>query len=376
MKFSTNTLVDADVHNVLSSNEELFDYLPDYWIHMIRDVGSFPAGGPDWRNPMGLFRCDAKPPGGGLPASDPNYLVTHHLDANQIEYAILTGSCYGVGTACDIDFANAVASAYNRNLQRRWLDASDRFRGSILVNHADPAAAAREINEMAADRRFVQVLMGSGSSRGFGHRCYDPIYEAAVRHDLPVAFHPGDEGTGTAGTSTPCGQPARYFDWHNTLPLNYMAHVNSLVCEGTFEKFPTLRVAALEGGIGWLPHLMWRMDKNFKALRATTPWLKRFPSEYIVDHIRLTTQPVEEPAKPEHLLQIFEMVQAEKTVMFSSDYPHWDNDDPRFAFPRMPEAMQQRIFSDNARELYRLPPAWTEPAESIQPSQRASTRIL
>ena len=102
MKFSTNTLVDADVHNVLSSNEELFDYLPDYWIHMIRDVGNFPAGGHDWRNPMGLFRCDAKPPGGGLPASDPNYLVTHHLDANQIEYAILTGSCYGIGTACDM----------------------------------------------------------------------------------------------------------------------------------------------------------------------------------------------------------------------------------------------------------------------------------
>lgn len=219
-----NTVVDADVHNVLSSNEELFDYLPDYWIHMIRDVGSFPAGGHDWRNPMGLFRQDAVPPGGGLPASDPGYLLQHHLDANKIEYAILTGSCYGLGTAGD-------------------------------------------------------------------------------------------------------------------------------------KKFPTLRIAALEGGIGWLPHLMWRMGKNFKALRATTPWLKRFPLDYIVEHLRLTTQPVEEPAKTEHLLQIFEMVHAEKTVMFSSDYPHWDNDDPQFAFPRLPETMHRRIFSDNARELYRLPPA-------------------
>jgi predicted TIM-barrel fold metal-dependent hydrolase len=51
-------------------------------------------------------------------------------------------------------------------------------------------------------------------------------------------------------------------EWHNILPINYMATVNSLVCEGVFEKFPTLKFVAVEGGVAWLPHLMWRMDKN------------------------------------------------------------------------------------------------------------------
>lgn len=348
-------IIDVDVHNALSSNEELFPYLDDYWINVIKSTGSLASGGHDWRSPIGVFRKDAIPPGGGVAASDPAHLIRHHMDPNGIEYAILTGSHTAFGTACDIDFANAVAGAFNRNLQDRWLGFSDRFRGSILVNHADPGRAAREIDVMGGDKRFVQVLMGSGSSRGFGHRCFFPIYEAAARNALPVAFHPGDEGTGTACPSTPCGQPPRYFDWHNTLPINYMAHLNSLVCEGVFEKFPELTVVAIEGGISWLPHLMWRMDKNYKALRSTTPWLKRAPSEYILEHVKLTTQPVEEPPKPEYLLQIFEMVQAEKTVMFSSDYPHWDNDDPRYAFPRLPEEMERRIFSDTARALYRLP---------------------
>jgi len=133
-----------------------------------------------------------------------------------------------------------------------------------------------------------------------------------------------------------------------------MATVNSLVCEGVFEKFPTLKFVAIEGGIAWLPHLMWRMDKNYKALRAQTPWLKKLPSDYIRQHIRVTTQPIEETEKPEHLLQIFEMINAPHMIMFSSDYPHWDFDNPKMSLPPLPKEMKERIFWKNAAELYGL----------------------
>jgi predicted TIM-barrel fold metal-dependent hydrolase len=102
-------------------------------------------------------------------------------------------------------------AAYNMNLAVRWLDKSPRFRGSIIINHSDPEAAVREIERCSADTRFVQVLMGAGSNRLFGQRFYHPIYEAAERHGLPVAIHPGTEGAGTADTPTPAGRPTRYF---------------------------------------------------------------------------------------------------------------------------------------------------------------------
>jgi predicted TIM-barrel fold metal-dependent hydrolase len=173
---------------------------------------------------------------------------------------------------------------------------------------------------------------------------------------LPVAVHPGAEGNGISHRPY-AGIPSSYFEWHTSLSQNYMGQIGSLVIEGVFNEFPSLRFVAIEGGVAWLPHLMWRLDKNWKALRELTPWLTEPPSALIRRHVKLTTQPIEEPEKPEHLKQIFEMIDAAETLMFSSDYPHWDGDDPRFVLPRsLDEATRQRIFYDNAAELYGLPP--------------------
>jgi hypothetical protein len=38
--------------------------------------------------------------------------------------------------------------------------------------------------------------------------------------------------------------------------------------------------------------------------------------------------------------------------MFSSDYPHWDFDDPRHVLTRLPASIRQRVKADNAVETY------------------------
>ena len=85
-----------------------------------------------------------------------------------------------------------------------------------------------------------------------------------------------------------------------------------------------------------------------------TPWLKRLPSEYIVEHVRLTTQPIEEPAGRDELAQVLAMMSAERTVMFSSDYPHWDDDDPNRVLWRLTPDVRARILGGAAAELYGL----------------------
>lgn len=344
-------IVDADVHHVWNSPSELDKYLPKVWQNSPR---SGPSHG--YVNPVGVMRRDAIPPGGGSPGSDPETLVKQLLDAYDISYGILNApGAISVSTMPNPYLAAAIASAHNDWMIDKWIAYDDRFRGAIVVANQNASLAAKEIARLGDHPAMVQVLMSGASQEAYGRSRYWEIFEAAEHYGLPVAIHPGSEGAGISAAPTAVGYPASYLEWHTMLPQTFMTHLVSLVCEGVFERFPKLKFVFIEGGFGWLPHLMWRLDKNYKALRTQAPWLKRLPSEYILEHCYLTSQPVEEPDNPQHLLQILDMIDAGRTLMFSSDYPHWDFDSPTHSFPKLPKELHRRIFGETARELYNLP---------------------
>lgn len=348
-------IVDCDVHNTFQNFLDLLPYLDDAWKPRVtaNSFGGIPSG---YYSPVGVMRRDAQPDDGSPPGSDPAFLGRQLLDAYGMDYAVLTGSdVLRVSTMTNPDYAAAIARAYNDHLIEHWLARDERFLGSVLIATQDPQQAAKEIARVGGQDRMVQVMMSGATTTPLGHRIYWPIYEAAEHYGLPIAIHPGTEGSGIANPPTTAGWPSTYLGWHTCLSQNFMAQTVSFVCEGVFVQFPRLKLVLIEGGFGWLPHLMWRFDKNYKALRSEVPWLTRLPSEYIKEHVRLTTQPIEEPDNPEQLLQVFEMIDAKHTLLFSSDYPHWDFDDPLWAFRHVPNDLKQRIFSENARELYHLP---------------------
>jgi predicted TIM-barrel fold metal-dependent hydrolase len=341
-------IIDTDVHQSWpGGNREVIDRLPVYFRE---ENYSLPVGA--YANPVNVNRLDAVGPNGEPPGTDYEMMRAQHLDAFGITAAILTGnSVLGLGVHPHAEFAKAVARAYNEALIETWLPLDDRFFGAMLVAPQDPAAAALEIRKRGSHPRIVEVLMCSATRIPLGQSYYWPIYEAAQEMGLPVSVHPGTEGRGISNGFI-AGPPSTYLEWHTNLSQNYMGHVVSLLCEGVFEKFPKLKFVAKEGGLAWIPGVLWRLDKNWKALRSSVPWLRRPPSEYLFDHIRFTSQPIEEPERPEMLEQLFAMIHAERTVMFSSDYPHWDNDSPRHALPRLPEPLLERLMFRNAEETY------------------------
>ena len=100
--------------------------------------------------------------------------------------------------------------------------------------------------------------------------------------------------------------------------------------------------------------LGWRMDKNWKKLKDEVPHLKKAPSEYMREHIWVSTQPMEETETPEQLIDTMKWIGFDK-IMFSSDYPHWDFDDPFLALPpSLTEAQRAAIYAGNAKKLYGL----------------------
>jgi predicted TIM-barrel fold metal-dependent hydrolase len=239
-------------------------------------------------------------------------------------------------------------------LIEEWLPVDPRYRASLAIYPNDPEVAVREIHRLGDHPGVVQVIMPSAGRMPYGQRYFHPIYAAAVEHGLPVAIHPGTEGVGISGAPTNVGYPTSYFEWHTGLVCSYIAHLTSLVTEGVFTKFPGLTFVMLEGGVSWLPPLLWRMDKNWKALRMTTPWVDRLPSEIVTEHLRFSTQPIEEPEDVKHFHAILEMFDAERMLMFATDYPHWDGDTPDFTARAFPKALRPAIMGGNAQAVYNL----------------------
>ena len=62
------------------------------------------------------------------------------------------------------------------------------------------------------------------------------------------------------------------------------------------------------------------MDHDWKRLKAEVPNLRKAPSEYVTERVRFTTQPTEETETPSQVATIMELMHAERTLLFSSDY--------------------------------------------------------
>ncbi|MHB8647343.1 MAG: amidohydrolase family protein [Thermomicrobiales bacterium] len=347
--------IDVDVHPQISDWGAVAPFVPEGLRHRFTRRGGPPMARNGFKVVGDPFGDVPRPPANGNnqphPAADPVWVKEHYRDARGVDLAILTTNLTSLGVQPNADIAAAIARGVNDWLLETWVRPYDCFKGSILVAPQDPMQAVEEIDRLAGDPGMVQVLMGSASESPLGRRQYHPIYEACARHNLPLALHLGGEGAGMSPPSTAVGHPSTYFEWYGAIPQNYMAHIVSMVTEGVFEKFPTLNIVLCEGGIFWLPHLMWRLDKNWKAQRSETPWVKEPPSAYILRHFFSTTYPLE-MMDAAQIGQVLEMVEAERTLLFSSNYPNWLYGDPFAMVAAIPAAIQRRVMVENALALY------------------------
>jgi predicted TIM-barrel fold metal-dependent hydrolase len=336
-------VIDVDLHHQVAHWTAVAPYVPAGLRWRIER-----GGGP----PMARhgFRPIGAPP--SQQAVDPAAVKEQYLEPRQVDVAILTGSLMSLGVQPNPDLAAAIARGVNDWTLETWVRPFDCYRGSILVAQQDPRQAVQEIDRLGEDPGMVQVLLGSASEAPLGRRAFHPIYEACVRHHLPVALHLGGEGAGISSPSTAVGHPTTYFEWYGSLPQSYMAHLMSMVTEGVFERFPSLNVVLYEAGLFWLPHVMWRFDKNWKAQRSETPWVKRPPSAYILEHVYSTTYPLEAAPQPDYLREVLDMTDAEHRLLFSSSYPDAMLGDPFEMIRDVPEPIRSRVMFDNAVSVY------------------------
>jgi predicted TIM-barrel fold metal-dependent hydrolase len=355
LKATRLKVADCDLHPTPNSIEDLFPFMEKRWREHFRSFGA--------RRRQGIFQGPAYPKGqpaaarrdawpeGGKPGSNLDFMRKQHLDANNVELGVLTVINPHPGNYQNAEQSVAMCRAVNDWQVAEWTSKDKRLKGSILAAYEHGPEAVAEIGRLAGDENFVQVFLLSRTANPLGNRCYWPIYEAASHAGLPVGIH----AFGNSGFPfTSGGWPSYYVEEMTGHAQSCQSQVTSLVLEGVFERFPSLRVVFIESGFAWLPSLSWRLDAHWRKLKAENPALKRLPSEYIREHVWVTTQPMEEPEKPRHLVDLFDWIGWDR-VLYASDYPHWDFDDPARVLPAgIPEEKRRKLFLDNALSLYRL----------------------
>jgi predicted TIM-barrel fold metal-dependent hydrolase len=202
-------------------------------------------------------------------------------------------------------------------------------------------------------------LPTAGVNPLWGHRKYDPIFEAAQEVDLPVALH--------SVTVVSPAFPAQLDQFENHFARQVLSHsfammanLTSLIHTGVPARYPKLRVVFTEAGIAWVPYMAWRMDKYHQEYRRMVPFLEKRPSEYMREQMWFATQPIEEPDDPAHLVDTIRHIGEDK-VIFASDWPHHDFDHPR-GIMKLPMGteLKQKVMGTNALAAFTRIPA---PAE-------------
>ncbi|UFZ05379.1 amidohydrolase family protein [Bradyrhizobium ontarionense] len=345
MRMPYTGAIDCDLHVPAPTIAQLLPYLDDYWRDQLVNraidrmpfaMMSYPPNAPisqraDWRASQAGTALDT--------------LRSQALDAFGVKFAI-ANVIHGCVALHNDDMAAALSRAVNDWLRAEWLDREPRLRGSILIHPQDLTQALAEIERLASDGRFVQILMLAMGERPLGRREFFPIYAAAERHGLVVAVHAGST---YRYAPTIVGWPCYQFEDYIAQAQAFENQTVSLIAEGVFQRFPQLKFVFLESGVSWLPVTMWRTDKTWRGARPETPWIDRWPSEIIRAHLRLTTQPFDAP-DAHAVAQTVERIGSDDMLLFSTDYPHWqfDGDDV------LPDGLPalRKVLIENAMATY------------------------
>jgi len=332
------SVIDADGH-VRESIVGMREFLEPRWQR--RNLFPNDAWDRDLRGKLG-----AKPEG------PEDQLAAMDRDAIDVMVLYPTAGLH-VSSLHELDFATALTRAYNDWLHHFCRRNPARLKFAALLAPQDAKAAAAELERAVTERGAVAGVLPTymPQSPDFGDTLYDPIYAAAQRLGVGLGFH-----TGTSADSLG-GLRFRKFLSAHTIdhPAEQMMALIATIIGGVFERFPTLNIAYLESGIGWVPYMMDRLDEEVEKRGADeAAYLTKLPSEYVMSGRIFFGVECGEKTIPDAVRWGLD-----NTLLYSSDYPHWDGDWPHTVKTvrdrtDLSDNTKQKMLHDNVARFYKL----------------------
>jgi predicted TIM-barrel fold metal-dependent hydrolase len=352
--FDAEAPIDVGAHLQWPSGAEVMGYLPVEWQDYVGRPGSLPGG---WGARPIHLDSSYQAPGAPKAIRPPGTIGESEKPLGGTTLMLQEAGIY-LAAEPNPYLAREIARAANNWFLESFLDgrADDVF-GAAVVAAQLPDEAAAEITRLGTERRIAAVLLGSASlGRPFGHPVYQPIFDAAAEFDLPVVLHAdGDAVLESVARPSAAGRPATYAELRILSAQSLMTHLASLIANGSFERRPGLKVLLHGGTMTWLAPLLWRLDANYKALRREVPWLKRLPSEYAREHVRVSTYPIDTTLESEKLAATIALhPDFREMLCFASGTERDDAVAPEQVSRLLPDGWEHDVMRGNAAALLRL----------------------
>ena len=244
-----------------------------------------------------------------------------------------------------LDAAGSAAAcrAYNDWIASYCAEGAGRLHGVGIVPYIDVSLAAAEARR-CHDIGLVGVLVRPNLlyGRPLGSRENEPLYAAVEESGIVLAVH---EGLGLQGAASTIGSDrftsfvGRHLCSH---PLEQMTAMGSLFLEGVCERHPSLRVAFLESGTGWLPYWLSRLDGHREWMAdSECKELSLAPSEYFARQCIISSDPDDD------LVATTVSAVGADHVVWASDFPHPDALFPDAVSSFLGEAAEHGLAGDD-----------------------------
>jgi predicted TIM-barrel fold metal-dependent hydrolase len=243
----------------------------------------------------------------------------------------------------DKDVALAMVRAYNDWHIEEWCGTHPgRFIPCSLPAIWDPEVLAAEVRRTARMGAHAVTFSENPSKLGYpslhtDH--WDPFWTACCDEDVVVCLHIG------SSSQLVITSPDAPIDCLITLtPMNIVQAATDLVWSPMLRTFTDLKVALSEGGIGWIPYFLERIDFNYQRHHAWTgqEFGDKLPSQVFDEHVLTCFIDDRFGVVSRGFLNL-------DHVMWECDYPHSDS-----LWPFSPEAVAEHFDGASVHDVDRI----------------------
>jgi predicted TIM-barrel fold metal-dependent hydrolase len=259
------------------------------------------------------------------------------MNVNGVAASLNFGSCVGFDggrfhKAADKAKSLVHLRAYNDWHIDEWCGSQPgRFIPCALLPTWDMKATIEEVKRIAKKGCTAVSLNENPTVQGLPsiHNAYwEPLYKTIVDHDIAICLHIG------AGNPAPHASLETPIEaWISTMPISIVVGAADWLNLEALERYPKMKIALSEGGIGWIPYFTERADFSHERHKAWTH--SRFngtkPSEVFKRHF--LTCFIDDAFGLKNIDSI-----GEDMIAYECDYPHSDS-----LWPNVPERLYETV---------------------------------